>query len=542
SFGFFMVGGLMALFMRAELAKPGLQFLTPEQFNQLFTMHGTIMLLFFATPIVFAFANYIVPLQIGAPDVSFPRLNAFAYWLYAFGGGMTLLGFITPGGAADFGWFAYAPLNSVTDSPGVGADLWIVGLVLSGLGTILGAVNMITTVICLRGPGMTMFRMPIFTWNILITAILVLIAFPILTAALLGLLADRHIGAHVFDPATGGVILWQHLFWFFGHPEVYIVALPFFGIISEIIPVFSRKPLFGYKPLVYATLSIAALSVAVWAHHMYATGAVLLPFFSFMTFLIAVPTGVKFFNWILTMWKGQLTFETPMMFSIGFLVTFLFGGLTGILLAAPAIDFHVSDTYFVVAHFHYVLYGTIVFATFAGIYFWFPKITGRFMDEPLGKLHFWTTFIGFHATFLVQHWVGNEGMPRRYVDYLASDGFTTLNTISTIGAYILGASTLPFIWNVFKSYRYGQIADADDPWGYGNSLEWATSSPPPRHNFTELPRIRSERPAFELHYPHMVDRFRHEAHSGVGTKTAPSEVIAEKTQPDSITGGDPKQR
>src|SRR5699024_4986940 len=274
------------------------------------------------------------------------------------------------------------------------ADLWISGLVVSGLGTILGAVNMATTVICLRAPGMTMFRMPIFTWNILITSALILIAFPILTSALMGLLADRVIGAHVFDPANGGVILYQHLFWFFGHPEVYIVALPFFGIVSEIFPVFSRKPVFGYKGLVFATLGITALSVSVWAHHMYATGSVLLPFFSLMTFLIAVPTGIKFFNWIGTMWKGRLTFETPMVFSIGFLVTFLFGGLTGIMLAAPAIDFHVSDTYFVVAHFHYVLYGTIVFATFAGIYFWFPKITGRMMDERLGHLHFWLTFLG----------------------------------------------------------------------------------------------------------------------------------------------------
>ncbi|ANZ35741.1 cytochrome c oxidase subunit I [Lentzea guizhouensis] len=512
SFAFFMVGGAMAMLIRTELARPGMQFLSQEQYNQLFTMHGTVMLLLYATPIVFGFANFILPLQIGSPDVAFPRLNAFSYWLYLFGGLIVMAGFVTPGGAADFGWFAYTPLSNAIHSPGVGADLWISGLVVGGLGTILGAVNMITTVVCLRAPGMTMFRMPIFTWNILVTSVLVLLAFPILTAALLGLLADRHLGAHVFDPANGGVILWQHLFWFFGHPEVYIVALPFFGIVSEIFPVFSRKPIFGYNGLVYATLGIAALSVAVWAHHMYATGAVLLPFFAFMTFLIAVPTGVKFFNWIGTMWKGQLTFETPMLFSIGFIVTFLFGGLSGILLAAPAIDFHVSDTYFVVAHFHYVLYGTIVFATFAGIYFWFPKITGRFMDEPLGKLHFWTTFIGFHATFLVQHWLGNEGMPRRYADYLASDGFTTLNMISTIGAYILGASTLPFIWNVFKSYRYGEVVTADDPWGYGNSLEWATSSPPPRHNFTELPRIRSERPAFELHYPHMIERIRNEGH------------------------------
>ncbi|MFI6097893.1 cytochrome c oxidase subunit I [Lentzea sp. NPDC051213] len=519
SFAFFMVGGAMAMLMRTELARPGMQFLSQEQFNQLFTMHGTVMLLLYATPIVFGFANFVLPLQIGSPDVAFPRLNAFSYWLYLFGGLIVMSGFITPGGAADFGWFAYTPLSNAIHSPGVGADLWITGLIIGGLGTILGAVNMITTVVCLRAPGMTMFRMPIFTWNILVTSVLVLLAFPILTAALFGLLADRHLGAHVFDPANGGVILWQHLFWFFGHPEVYIVALPFFGIVSEIFPVFSRKPIFGYNGLVYATLGIAALSVAVWAHHMYATGAVLLPFFAFMTFLIAVPTGVKFFNWIGTMWKGQLTFETPMLFSIGFIVTFLFGGLSGILLAAPAIDFHVSDTYFVVAHFHYVLYGTIVFATFAGIYFWFPKITGRFMDEPLGKLHFWTTFIGFHATFLVQHWLGNEGMPRRYADYLASDGFTTLNMVSTIGAYILGASTLPFIWNVFKSYRFGEVVTADDPWGYGNSLEWATSSPPPRHNFTELPRIRSERPAFELHYPHMIERIRNEGHVTFTGKT-----------------------
>ena len=519
SIAFFLVGGLMAMLIRAELAQPGLQFLSQEQYNQLFTMHGTIMLLLYATPILFGFANYILPLQIGSPDVAFPRLNAFGYWLYLFGGLMVVSGFLLPGGAADFGWFAYTPLSDAVHSPGHGADMWIAGLAVSGLGTILGAVNMLTTVICLRAPGMTMFRMPIFTWNIMVTSVLILMAFPILTAALFGLMADRHLGAHVFDPANGGVILWQHLFWFFGHPEVYIVALPFFGIVSEIFPVFSRKPLFGYSGLVYATLGIAALSVVVWAHHMYATGAVLLPFFAFTTFLIAVPTGVKFFNWIGTMWKGQLTFETPMIFSVGFLVTFLFGGLTGVLLAMPPVDFHVSDTYFVVAHFHYVLYGTIVFATFAGIYFWFPKITGRMMDERLGKLHFWLTFIGFHGTFLVQHWLGNEGMPRRYADYLASDGFTTLNTISTIGAFILGASMLPFIYNVFKSYRYGEVVTVDDPWGYGNSLEWATSCPPPRHNFTELPRIRSERPAFELHYPHISERMRLESHLSLTGKT-----------------------
>ncbi|MCW2525517.1 MAG: cytochrome c oxidase subunit, partial [Pseudonocardiales bacterium] len=427
AFIYFIIGGILALLMRAELARPGMQFLSPEQYNQLFTMHGTIMLLFFATPLVFAFANLVLPLQIGAPDVAFPRLNAFSYWLYLFGATTALSGFATPQGAADFGWTAYTPLSLQTNTPGVGADLWIVGLALSGLGTILGGVNMITTVITMRAPGMTMFRMPIFTWNILVTSVLVLLAFPILTAALLVLYADRHLGTQVYSPQNGGPVLWQHLFWFFGHPEVYIIALPFFGIVTEIIPVFSRKPLFGYKGLVFATLGIAALSMTVWAHHMFATGVVLLPFFSLMTYLIAVPTGLKFFAWISTMWRGSITYETPMLFSIGFMVTFLFGGLTGILLASPPIDFHVSDTYFVVAHFHYVLFGTIVFAAYAGVYFWFPKFTGRYLDERLGKLHFWMTFFGFHLTFLVQHWLGNEGMARRYADYLPTDGFTTLN-------------------------------------------------------------------------------------------------------------------
>ncbi|WP_283606757.1 aa3-type cytochrome oxidase subunit I [Mycolicibacterium poriferae] len=533
TFFFFAAAGLMALFMRTELAVPGLQFLSNEQYNQLFTMHGSLMIYLYATPVIFAFANLVLPLQIGAPDVAFPRLNAFSYWIFLFGGLIMLAGFITPGGAADFGWTAYSPLTDAIHSPGPGGDLWTMGLIVSGLGTILGAVNMITTIVCMRAPGMTMFRMPIFTWNILVTSILILIAFPILTSALFGLAADRHLGAHVFDPANGGAILWQHLFWFFGHPEVYIIALPFFGIVSEIFPVFSRKPIFGYTTLIYATISIGALSVAVWAHHMYATGAVMLPFFAFMTYLIAVPTGIKFFNWIGTMWKGQLTFETPMLWSVGFLVTFLLGGLTGVMLASPPLDFHLTDTYFVVAHFHYVLFGTIVFSTFAGIYFWFPKMTGRLLDERLGKLHFWLTFIGFHTTFLVQHWLGDEGMPRRYADYLPSDGFTVLNIVSTIGSFILGVSMLVFFWNVGKSYRYGEPVTVDDPWGYGNSLEWATTCPPPRHNFTELPRIRSERPAFELHYPHMVDRMRSEAHIGRhATAGETIEGFGPRTEPD----------
>jgi cytochrome c oxidase subunit 1 len=500
---FFMFGGVLALAIRAELAFPGLQYLSYETYNQFFTMHGTIMLLLFATPLFAGFANAIMPLQIGAPDVAFPRLNMIAYWFYLFGGLITISGFLTPGGAASFGWFAYAPLNSAVNSPGVGGDLWIMGLYMAGLGTILSAVNFITTIITMRAPGMTMFRMPIFTWNTLVTSFMVLVAFPILAAALLILEADRSLGAHVFDAANGGPILWQHLFWFFGHPEVYIIALPFFGIITEILPVFSRKPVFGYVGLVAATLAIASLSIAVWAHHMFATGAVYLPFFSFVSFLIAVPTGIKFFNWIGTMWGGNITMRTPMLWTVGFLTTFLFGGMTGVILAMPPLDFQVTDTYFVVAHFHYVVFGTVVFAMFAGYYFWWPKLTGHMLDETLGKIHFWMLFIGFHTTFLVQHWLGVEGMPRRIADYLPSDGFTGLNQISSAGAFLLGASMIPFLWNVWKSRR-APLVNTDDPWGWGRSLEWATSCPPPRHNFTSLPRIRSESPAFDLHHPEVA--------------------------------------
>ncbi|MCT9076718.1 cytochrome c oxidase subunit I [Streptomyces fulvoviolaceus] len=501
SFLFFLVGGVMALMMRAELARPGLQLVDNQQFNQLFTMHGTIMLLLFATPSFAGFANELMPLQIGAPDVAFPRLNMLSYWLFLFGGLIVLGSLLVLSGPAAFGWFAYAPLNSAERSPGVGPDLWIMGLALAGFGTILGAVNFITTIIGMRAPGMTMFRMPIFVWNTLFTSILVLMAFPVLAAALLVLEADRRFGSQVFEAANGGALLWQHLFWFFGHPEVYIIALPFFGIITEIIPVFSRKPIFGYLTLIGATMSITGLSVVVWAHHMFATGAVLLPYFSFMSFLIAVPTGVKFFNWTGTMIKGSLSFETPMLWAVGFLATFLFGGLTGVILASPPLDFHVTDSYFVVAHFHYVVFGTVVFAIFAGFYFWWPKFTGKMLDERLGKIHFWTLFVGFHTTFLVQHWLGAEGMPRRYADYLAADGFTALNTLSTIGAFLLGLSTLPFLYNVWKTAKYGEKVEVDDPWGFGRSLEWATSCPPPRHNFSALPRIRSESPAFDLHHP-----------------------------------------
>jgi cytochrome c oxidase subunit 1 len=504
SFGFFLIAGVMAMIMRIQLLGPRNHVVSDQQYNELFTMHGTIMLLLFATPLFVGFANEIFPLQIGAPDVAFPRLNILSYYMFLFGGIILLASFLTPGGAAAFGWYAYSPLTSAVYSPGVGGDMWIMGLTLSGVGTILSGVNFITTIICMRAPGMTMFRMPIFTWNILLTSMLVLMAFPVLAAALLVLEIDRKFGAQVFSSANGGAILWQHLFWFFGHPEVYIVAIPFFGIVTEVLPVFSRKPIFGYKGLVAATIAIAGLSMSVWAHHMFTTGAVLLPFFSFMTFLIAVPTGVKFFNWVGTMWRGQLTFEAPMLFAVGFLTTFLFGGLTGIILASPPLDFHVSDSYFVVAHFHYVLFGTVVFSMFAGFYFWWPKFTGKMLDERLGKWNFWTLFIGFHTTFLVQHWLGVIGMPRRIANYPDLPSYaTTLNQISTVGSWLLGVSTLIFIYNVYKTWKVGEQVTADDPWGWANSLEWATSCPPPRHNFTSIPRIRSERPAFDLHYPHV---------------------------------------
>jgi len=505
SFIFFMFAGAMAMVIRAELARPGLQFISNEQYNQMFTMHGTIMLFLFATPLFAAFANAIMPLQIGAPDVSFPRLNLLGYYLYLVGSLIVVAGFLTPDGAASFGWFAYAPLSNAVNSPTVGADLWIIGLAIGGLGTILGSVNFITTILTMRAPGMVMFRLPIFSWTILLTSVLVLMAFPVLAASLIVLQVDRTFNSQVFEAANGGAILWQHLFWFFGHPEVYIIALPFFGIISEVIPVFSRKPVFGYKGLVFATIAIAGLSVAVWAHHMYVTGAVSLPFFALTTMLIAVPTGVKFFNWIGTMWRGSISFETPMLFVIGFLITFLIGGLTGVMLAMPPIDFHVSDSYFVVAHFHYTVFGTVVFAMFAGFYFWWPKFTGRMLDDSIGKIHFWTLFIGFQVTFLIQHWLGIKGMPRRYSDYLASDGFTFGNTVSSVGAFLLGGSTLFFLWNVYKTWRSAPLVKVNDPWGWGMSLEWATSCPPPRHNFNELPRIRSERPAFDAAHPELAD-------------------------------------
>ncbi len=495
---FLLISGTLSLFMRAELTFPDLQFMDTATYNQLFTMHGTGMIFFFASPVVFGFANYFLPLQIGAPDVAFPRLNALTFWL-ALGGGLVAFSGFFVGGAAAFGWTGYAPLSSAVFSPGAGTNLWIVGLIMSGSSGILGALNFVATIFTMRAPGMTMFRLTIFVWNMLVTSLLIMLTFPVLTSALAMLLIDRTLGAHFFDPAAGGsAVLWQHIFWFFGHPEVYILILPFFGIVTEIIPVFSRKPVFGYRGFVFATILIGALSYSVWAHHMFATGVVDNLFFAITSMMIAIPTGVKFFNWIATMWRGKLHFETPMLFCMGFLLMFLVGGLTGPFLASPAIDYAVTDTYFVVAHFHYVLFGGSVFAAFAGLYYWLPKMFGRRLDERLGKVHFWLMTIGMNVTFFPMHILGLEGMPRRVADYPASEtGWTLLNVIITAGSIVLAISILVFGWNLVSSIFLGRGAVAgDDPWR-GYALEWATSSPPPHHNFTHLPPIRSERPVFD---------------------------------------------
>lgn len=502
---FFIIAGAMAMLIRTQLFSPNNHFVSPQTYNELFTIHGSMMLYLFAGPFAFGgFANYILPLQIGAPDMAFPRLNALSYWLYVTGGISMLLGFFTASGAAAFGWVAYAPLSSATNSPGAGPDLWIVSIMLVGFSGIFTAVNLVTTTFYLRAPGMTMFRLPIFVWNMFVTGLLILIAFPVLTAALIMLYMDRHFGAHVFSVAGGGIpVLWQNLFWFFGHPEVYILALPFFGMVTEIVPVFSRKPVFGYKGLVFATLAIAGLSTGVWAHHMFTTGTVLLPFFSAMSLLIAVPTGIKIFTWIGTMWKGQVEFKSPMLFVVGFIFVFTMGGITGVLLAAPPIDFATHDTYFVVAHFHQVLFGTAVFAGFGGFYYWYPKMTGRMFRENLAKLHFWVTFIGFNITFMPQYLLGLKGMPRRIAEYLPADHYTTLNRISTIGAYITGAAFIIWMANMWISWRK-PIKASDNPWD-GHTLEWATTSPPSHHNFDKLPPIRSERPVWDMNHPEHAD-------------------------------------
>jgi cytochrome c oxidase subunit I len=501
AFTFFLIGGALAGLMRTELMEPGRQVLTNETYNTLFTIHGTVMIFLFVAPFGAGLANYLIPLQIGAPDMAFPRLNLTSLYFFLGGGVLVLLaGVAAAGQAAAMGWTAYPPLSDMRLSPGVGPDLWILGVALVAISSLMNGVNILTTVFMMRAPGMTMWRLPVFTWNMVVVAILGLVAFPSVVAGLLLLLIDRRLDGVVYDPSAGGdPTIYQHLFWFLGHPEVYIVILPFFGVITEIIPVFSRKPLFGYTGFVLATLTIGTLSTGVWAHHMFTTGVVDNPFFAAMSLLIAVPTGVKFFNWVGSMWRGRIWLAAPMLFSIGFMLNFLIGGVTGVMVAAPPIDYHVHDTYFVVAHFHYTMVGGAVFGIFAAIYFWFPKMTGVLLSETLGRVVFAILFVGFNLTFWPQFVLGLRGMPRRYVSYAEGLGYDTPNLVSTIGSFVMAVAVLVFLWDLWSSFRRRTPA-GDDPWG-GYSLEWATTSPPPEHNFDRLPAIRSERPAFDLHHP-----------------------------------------
>ncbi|MBV8355406.1 MAG: cbb3-type cytochrome c oxidase subunit I [Candidatus Eremiobacteraeota bacterium] len=504
SLGFFAAAGFMADVMRLQLAAPLQSLVSAHTYNQMFTLHGTAMIFLFVAPFGFGIANFLIPLQIGAPDMAFPRLNAYSYWLFLLGGLTVFAGLASAGGAAAAGWTSYAPLSDAMIATGAGQDMWILGLTMTSISGIVTAINFLATPILFRAPGMSMWRMPVFVWDMIATALLVLMAFPALTAVLAMLLLERHAGAKFFVAGSGGdAILYQHVFWFFGHPEVYVMILPMFGVVTEIFGVFSRKPVFGYSGLVLSAFGIAGLSMGVWAHHMFTTGAVDDPFFSAMSLLIAVPTGIKFFNWIGTMWRGAISFETPMLFAVGFLLNFLIGGITGVMVASPPIDFHVEDSYFLIAHFHYVLGGGSMFAIFAALYFWFPKIFGVKLNETLGRINFWTMFVGFNLTFFPMHFLGVMGMPRRVYTYADLPGWHELNLIASIGTLIITISVAVFVWNVIAS-RLARTPLPDDPWEGGYSLEWATSSPPPEFNFKSLPPIRSQRPAFDLHHPELA--------------------------------------
>jgi cytochrome c oxidase subunit I len=494
---FMLVAGMLAMVLRTQLARPGAALLQSHEYNQIFTLHGTAMIFLVIAPFALGLANYLIPLQVGAPDMAFPRLNATSYWLFLFGGLTVFAGAATNEGAATAGWTAYAPLSEIAISTGLGQDFWIVGIMLVSVASIMTAINFVTTTFIFRAPGMTMWRIPIFTWEMVATSLLIFMAFPSLTATLLLLFVDRHLGGHVFDAEFGGsAVLYQHLFWFFGHPEVYVLILPYFGVVSEVISTFSGRPLFGYTGMVLAAFAIAGLSMGVWAHHMFTTGAVDNPFFSFVSFLIAVPTGIKFFNWICTMWGGAIRYPTAMLYAVGFLMNFLVGGVTGVMVASPPVDFQARDSYFLVAHFHYTIGGGSLFALFAALFYWWPKVYGWRLDERLGKIGFWLNFGGFNLTFFPMFLMGVMGMPRRVYTYPNAGALPMLNEISTAGAYLMALAGILFVANVVVSARRREPA-GDNPWR-GYTLEWATTSPPPEHNFDRLPPIRSARPLYEV--------------------------------------------
>jgi cytochrome c oxidase subunit 1 len=509
---FLMIGGIEAALMRIQLIAPNQTFVSPQVFNRLFTMHGTTMIFFVAMPLLFGFANYLIPLMIGARDMAFPRVNALSFWLMAFGGLLLYFsvlganGLYGAGNAPDVGWFAYAPLTSTTFSRGHSTDYWTLALLVSGFGSIGTAINLITTIVCLRCSGMTLGRMPLFAWLILVMAVLVILAVSPLTAAQLMLLIDRYLGGHFFDTQAGGsATLWMHFFWIFGHPEVYVLVLPAFGFASEIIPVFSRKAIFGYPAMVAATVCIGFIGMSVWAHHMFTVGmsSNANTFFVLSTMAIAVPTGIKIFNWLATMWGGTIELKTPMLFCIAFLFQFLVAGLTGVMMSSAPFDWQLGNSYFVVAHFHYVIVGGILFTTFGAFYYWFPKVTGRMYSETLGRLHFWLFVIGFHLTFDFMHVPGLLGMPRRIYTYEADRGWAVWNLIVTIGVVFQAAGLLVFLLNLARSYRSGAPAGSD-PWDAW-TLEWTTTSPPPEYNFAVPPAVKRRRPLWDIKHPEDPD-------------------------------------